>query len=388
MFFAHDDAERAARYSVLVFDNRGVGESGVPWSRYSTREMALDVIELMYHVGWLGKEEVQEFAGINRLAPRASFVGQNGRNSIDSRTPATNTNNQSRNQNGHSESCNLRDLNIAGVSMGGMIGQELLACLPPERISSVFLLSTAPRLIRTVPFLTNLSQRITMFLPRPLDAQLQDIADRLFHASFLDAPDQDARLHPDMCRGLAFDSNRDRILAGELMKRREGGFGALGFVLQAVAAGWHWMDDERIRLVVDKIGRRRVCVMHGREDRMLTFVHFEALKQALGGDETDAVDQKVGNGNHDTEDRNETKLQLAQENKSANTVTNTSNRRDRDTAPAPAAGLTTAKTQKQSQGPKYIVFENTGHVIGYEHEEEFNRAMDEFMSAMAGDLTG
>lgn len=172
------------------------------------------------------------------------------------------------------------------------------------------------------------------------------------------------------------------------MKRREGGFGALGFVLQAVAAGWHWMDDERIRLVVDKIGRRRVCVMHGREDRMLTFVHFEALKQALGGHETDAVDQKVGTGNHDNEDRNETKLRLAQENKSANTDTNTSNRRDRDTAPAPAAGLTTAKTQKQSQGPKYIVFENTGHVIGYEHEEEFNRAMDEFMNAMAGDRTG
>ena len=37
---------------MLVFDNRGMGDSDKPWSRYSTSEMARDAIELCNHVGW------------------------------------------------------------------------------------------------------------------------------------------------------------------------------------------------------------------------------------------------------------------------------------------------------------------------------------------------
>jgi pimeloyl-ACP methyl ester carboxylesterase len=52
--FAHTQADK---YSVLTLDNRGIGESDKPFFRYSTSEMAKDVIEVMDHVGWNGKRE-------------------------------------------------------------------------------------------------------------------------------------------------------------------------------------------------------------------------------------------------------------------------------------------------------------------------------------------
>jgi pimeloyl-ACP methyl ester carboxylesterase len=70
--FAHKHADR---YSSLVFDNRGLGESDKPVHRYSTSEMAKDTLELLDHIGWTGK----------------------------------------------------RDLHLIGISMGGMIAQELVS---------------------------------------------------------------------------------------------------------------------------------------------------------------------------------------------------------------------------------------------------------------------
>ena len=47
--FGHTEAEK---YTTLVFDNRGMGESGKPLLRYTTSEMAKDLVELLDHVGW------------------------------------------------------------------------------------------------------------------------------------------------------------------------------------------------------------------------------------------------------------------------------------------------------------------------------------------------
>ena len=69
-YFGH---ERADKYTVLVYDNRGVGASDTPWERYTTSQMAKDLLDLVNHLKWT--EEKQ--------------------------------------------------LNIIGVSMGGMIAQEL-----------------------------------------------------------------------------------------------------------------------------------------------------------------------------------------------------------------------------------------------------------------------
>ena len=52
--FAHSESNH---YSVLTMDNRGIGESDKPFFRYTTSEMAKDVVEVMDHVGWTGKRE-------------------------------------------------------------------------------------------------------------------------------------------------------------------------------------------------------------------------------------------------------------------------------------------------------------------------------------------
>ena len=69
--FGHD---QSSKYTSLVFDNRGIGESDKPLMRYSTSEMAKDTIELINHLGWTSE----------------------------------------------------RQLHVIGVSMGGMIAQELV----------------------------------------------------------------------------------------------------------------------------------------------------------------------------------------------------------------------------------------------------------------------
>lgn len=40
------------KYSVLVYDNRGVGKSSAPWGRYTTGMLAADALDLLNHVGW------------------------------------------------------------------------------------------------------------------------------------------------------------------------------------------------------------------------------------------------------------------------------------------------------------------------------------------------
>lgn len=39
-------------YSILIFDNRGVGRSDAPWGRYTTSMLAADVLDLVDHIGW------------------------------------------------------------------------------------------------------------------------------------------------------------------------------------------------------------------------------------------------------------------------------------------------------------------------------------------------
>lgn len=53
--FGHTQGDK---YSCLVYDNRGIGDSDKPKARYSTSEMAKDVIEVIDHLGWTGKRQL------------------------------------------------------------------------------------------------------------------------------------------------------------------------------------------------------------------------------------------------------------------------------------------------------------------------------------------
>ena len=73
--------DQSNKYSSLIFDNRGIGESDKPLARYSTSEMAKDTLELIDNIGWTAH----------------------------------------------------RQLHVIGVSMGGMIAQELVRLLWPPK---------------------------------------------------------------------------------------------------------------------------------------------------------------------------------------------------------------------------------------------------------------
>ncbi|KAF8314258.1 alpha/beta-hydrolase [Clavulina sp. PMI_390] len=79
------------KYSMVVFDNRGVGNSDAPRGPYSTSEMASDAITLADYLGWTSE----------------------------------------------------RQLHIVGISLGGMIALEL-ATMIPQRIASLSLIVTTP----------------------------------------------------------------------------------------------------------------------------------------------------------------------------------------------------------------------------------------------------
>jgi pimeloyl-ACP methyl ester carboxylesterase len=57
--FGHDQADK---YTCLVFDNRGIGESDKPLLRYSTSEMAKDTIELIDHLEWTKERQLHIIA--------------------------------------------------------------------------------------------------------------------------------------------------------------------------------------------------------------------------------------------------------------------------------------------------------------------------------------
>ncbi|KAF2865222.1 Alpha/Beta hydrolase protein [Massariosphaeria phaeospora] len=194
--FAHAKADL---YSSLVLDNRGIGDSDKPLVRYSTSEMAKDVREILDHIGWTGK----------------------------------------------------RELHIIGISMGGMIAQEL-------------------------GFIQNLFNRANLFLPKPLDAQIASVKHNLYTPTWLSLPDA---LPPIV---QPFPTNGDRFAANELWKRSHPAyFPRGGFLLQAVAAGWHYKSGAELAALAAAVGKRRIMVVHGTEDRMITFPHAVVLWRGL-----------------------------------------------------------------------------------------------------------
>ncbi|KAK3713019.1 hypothetical protein LTR37_008704 [Vermiconidia calcicola] len=226
--FGHTEA---GKYSCLIFDNRGVGASDKPLLRYTTSEMARDVIELLEHVGWTER----------------------------------------------------RSVHVVGISMGGMIAQEL-SLLIPERICSLNLVSTAPRIVRTLPYLENIRNRINLMWPKPLDEQIAKVKADCYSAEWLAKPDEtEYTVQP-------FPTNGDRFAAGEISKRTSPGvFTRQGFICQLYAAGFHHKSPEQIKKLGDVVGRERIMVLHGTRDRMIDFIHAEMLFKDFGGEQSGVV---------------------------------------------------------------------------------------------------
>ncbi|KAK6860738.1 glycylpeptide N-tetradecanoyltransferase [Apiospora arundinis] len=256
LHFGHNHGDK---YSILIMDNRGSGYSSKPTMRYSTSEMARDVLEVVDHVGWT-KE---------------------------------------------------RQLHAVGISMGGMIAQEL-AMLVPERLASLSLLNTAARIENTTSFAEDMSRRITMLMPKSFERTVSFAASKIFSQQWLDEPDEcripDVHTTPkilppqapaphdpvlgngDLVNGDPpcpanygrFATNYERFAAQEVHKSRDSvGYTKKGFLLQLVAAGFHWKSPSQLKELADRVGRERILVVHGTDDDMITVPHGRKLIEYL-----------------------------------------------------------------------------------------------------------
>lgn len=167
--------------------------------------------------------------------------------------------------------------------------------LIPERICTLSLLSTAAGIFRTTVshhptthllhsqyspplqgFVENLASRINLFIPKSLDQQIAGVKANLYTQEWLNAPDTIPPVKE------SFPTNGDRFAANELWKRSHPEyFEKPGFICQAIAAGWHYKSPQQLHSLATNIGKRRILVVHGTEDKMLTFPHGVVLWRGL-----------------------------------------------------------------------------------------------------------
>ena len=147
-----------------------------------------------------------------------------------------------------------------------------------------------------------------MFIPKSPDATLIASSAKMFAKSWLDSPDnaitpslstpnvefpidpitKEPRLYKQ------FATNYERWAAQELTKKLDkDAFGKKGFMLQAIAAGWHNKSPAQLKKLGDEVGRERIVVVHGEEDKMIPIPHGRKLIEHLQPG-TQFIDSGVG----------------------------------------------------------------------------------------------
>lgn len=282
LYFGH---ERYKEYSVLVLDNRGIGDSDKPLMRYSTKEMALDVVEVLTHVKFVEPD-----------APPLSATPS----AVPLATPAH----------------RARTVHVVGLSMGGMIAQQL-ALLVPGQIASLSLCCTAAQIDNTSPIWDILEHRLVLNRRRSADESLQDTAKRNFHPDWLARPDdvhlpqrgthrvrppETLRCHEDRTTpppdveiqhiagdqdaipgpwyGM-FGSNYERFVAQETHERDDPRYSKQGLFLQLIATLWHYNSPRQLAAMANQVGRSRIMVLHGTEDTMIPVPHGRKLAEHI-----------------------------------------------------------------------------------------------------------
>ncbi|KAF7722767.1 hypothetical protein EC973_002721 [Apophysomyces ossiformis] len=120
------------KYTVILFDNRGMGHSDAPWGLYSTSMMAADALVLLDHFDW------------------------------------------------------KKNVHLVGISMGGMISLELVDA-DPDRFCSLTLTSTtAKRNIPTWKAISTLS-KVSLYYKDPMD-QVRAIVELIHPPAWLEKP--------------------------------------------------------------------------------------------------------------------------------------------------------------------------------------------------------
>ncbi|KAG7092169.1 hypothetical protein E1B28_008538 [Marasmius oreades] len=195
-------------YTVLAFDNRGVGNSGTPKGPYTTSGMAEDVICLLDSVGWTGE----------------------------------------------------RSVHVIGVSLGGMISQELATRIP-ERIASLTLAVTTRggRPWSNLPPWKGFFLLTKLTFTNDIEAKLPLLFDMLYPSSWLDEIAED---DPERRTNREFQAMhyRKRI---ELTRPQT----IIGTFSQMSAGMTHYVSDDRLRKISSSIPK--VLIITGDEDNLV-----------------------------------------------------------------------------------------------------------------------
>jgi pimeloyl-ACP methyl ester carboxylesterase len=300
----HFGHEHGDKYSFLLIDNRGIGDSDVPLMRYSTTDMAYDVAEVLVDVGWIPSEAlpVPRSAATPALFDDPDFEGPASERRRDA------------------AGLEHRRVHVLGVSLGGMIAQEL-GMLIPHAISTLSLCCTAAWLVNTTTWTEHMLARLSIIVPQGLEKSLRVQQMRNHPTEWLEAQDdvhlpevdpangveqpvalpgvlpawtkgivpspegpkritvQDDAVNTDVSdRYELFPTNYYRVAAQEMTKRLDPSrFPTKGFFAQMIAAGWHSKTPAQLRQLGDMVGRERILVMHGTADGMITVPHGETL---------------------------------------------------------------------------------------------------------------
>ncbi|KIJ24781.1 hypothetical protein M422DRAFT_62317 [Sphaerobolus stellatus SS14] len=194
--------------TVLVYDNRGVGNSGYPIGPYTTSGMAEDAICLFDYIGWTEK----------------------------------------------------RELNIVGISLGGMIAQEL-AFRIPDRIASLVLAVTTPggRIWNNFPPWTGLSSLARLMFTKDVADKAPIVMPMLFPVTWLDEK------NPDDPKGR---TNREIQVEGFLRRvtiTKPQQF--IGHISQMAAALTHNVTPSRLHVISASIPK--VTIVTGDKDNLV-----------------------------------------------------------------------------------------------------------------------
>ncbi|KAF8185160.1 alpha/beta-hydrolase [Pholiota molesta] len=218
--------------TALVFDNRGVGNSGYPRGPYSTSGMAEDVICLLDYLGWT-KE---------------------------------------------------RELTIVGISLGGMIAQEV-AYRIPKRISSLVLAVTTPGgpLWGNFPPLKGLLALTKLvFTPDPAK-KVPTVLDMLFPAEWLAeraTNDPHAEFNGNTITNEQGKTNYDVQAEGFIRRvaiTKPQLF--LGHISQMAAALTHSVSDARLAYIAANIPK--IAIVTGDDDHLVRPAGSERIKRAM-----------------------------------------------------------------------------------------------------------
>jgi len=210
----------AKNNSVLVFDNRGVGNSTTPRGPYSTSGMAEDVIALLDFVGWrTGK----------------------------------------------------RDLHIVGTSLGGMIAMELSTRMTSEILSLTLSVTTpGAGLLYNFPPWKGVKTLARLFLLSSPADKIPLILDMLFPREWLESPSEG-----DAAQTNRGEQTRHYLRRLEITRPQT----IIGHFSQMIAGLTHYVSPPRLRSISS--GIPMVTILTGDSDNLIRPSNSRVLKQHM-----------------------------------------------------------------------------------------------------------